>query len=211
MSLISIILNKLTKKKSIPVESDESPLQVEVVRYAPPAKSGQPESQERKELLKRWLNAGEKPEKVKKMEKNMGAVLGEPVKGRLIEKASVVDIGKKVAQGTGQVIGSFGKGFVKGSGVKKPKKPTAYSIGHNVGQIVKNSSRQQKQQVASSPPVNPLAGFNTAFDGFDLSIQSGQSGSSNKTSNKSNKSRKIKSKALSDGFDQAFEGFDFKW
>ena len=211
MSLISIILNKLTKKKSIPVESDESPLQVEVVRYAPPAKSGQPESQERKELLKRWLNAGEKPEKVKKMEKNMGAVLGEPVKGRLIEKASVVDIGKKVAQGTGQVIGSFGKGFVKGSGVKKPKKPTVYSIGHNVGQIVKNSSRQQKQQGSSSPSVNPLSGFSTAFDGFDLSIQAGQSGSSNKISNKRNKSRKIKSKALSDGFDQAFEGFDFKW
>ena len=210
MSLISIILNKLTKKKSIPVESDESPLQVEVVRYAPPAKSGQPESQERKELLKRWLNAGEKPEKVKKMEKNMGAVLGEPVKGRLIEKASVVDIGKKVAQGTGQVIGSFGKGFVKGSGVKKSKKPTVYSIGHNVGQIVKNSSRQQKQQGSSSPPVNPLAGFNTAFDGFDLFIQGGQV-PSNKTSNKRNKSRKIKSKALSDGFDQAFEGFDFKW
>lgn len=208
MSLISIILNKLTKKKSIPVESDESPLQVEVVRYAPPAKSGQPESQERKELLKRWLNAGEKPEKVKKMEKNMGAVLGEPVKGRLIEKASVVDIGKKVAQGTGQVIGSFGKGFVKGSGVKKPKKPTAYSIGHNVGTAVKNSGK--KQQVSSSLSVNPLAGFDRAFEGFDLSVQD-QSGSSNKKSKKSNNSRKIKSKSLNDAFDQAFEGFDFKF
>lgn len=185
MSIISKISGIFHRKK----EERPEPVEVKVV-YAPPAKPGEPESEDRRRLLKHWLNKGEKPDNVVQMEKSMGSVLG--------TKTKLAILGKKTVGGAGAAIGAFGKGFTAGvRPVKvKRKKLTSYELGYRAGNKVRGNGKK-----SSAPPVS-LSGFDSAFDSFDLGVPAP----------KKSTSRESKKQTLDEGFDTVFDGFKrFKW
>ncbi len=187
MSIISKISGIFRKKK----EEKPEPVEVKIV-YAPRAKPGEPESEERRALLRHWLNKGEKPENVVRMEKSMGSVLG--------TKTKLAILGKKTVSGAGSVIGAFGKGFSAGVRPVKTesKKLTPFELGYRAG----NNVRGVGEQIGPAAPGVSLSGFDNAFDAFDFDVPA----------TKKSKSRESKSLTLDEGFDTVFDGFKrFKW
>ena len=220
MSIISKISGIFRKKK----EEKPEPVEVKIV-YAPRAKPGEPESEERRALLRHWLNKGEKPENVVRMEKSMGSVLGTKTKLAILGKKTVSgagslgiktvqgagSLGKKTVQGAGSlgiktvsgagsVIGAFGKGFSAGVRPVKTesKKLTPFELGYRAG----NNVRGVGEQIGPAAPGVSLSGFDNAFDAFDFDVPA----------TKKSKSRESKSLTLDEGFDTVFDGFKrFKW
>jgi len=187
LSIISRISGIFRGKK----EEKPEPVEVKIV-YAPPARPGEPESEDRRKLLKRWLNKGEKPENVVRMEKSMGSVLG--------TKTRLAILGKKTVKGAGSAIGAFGKGFSVGvRPVKtKSKKLTPYELGHRIGNNVRGVGKQNGPAV----PAVSLSGFDNAFEAFDFDVPAP----------KNLKSSVSKKQTLDEGFDTVFDGFKrFKW